>query len=328
MHIKQFIGAARLFIRSCREFAPGSLYIFLKNHIIRRTKNILRIKEETQPDILGIEITTYCPWRCKDCYVPVELRKDRTVIEEDLLSLTLTQTRKYGIRLYGYMGGEPMREDTIPLILKVASQNRDLTFIICTNGYDIARHGASQFINAPNVGVLLSFDGFEETNDGIRGRGSYKNVMQAASQLNQLKRIFGASITVRRENIDEVLSTDFISHLSNQGFKYVALVKYCATDEAHKDCEVTDNEIISRLAQLRMKTMTWPIFLQTNLVGDFFSFNRRSAHHTIYLGIRGDIYVKRENMLLPIGNVWSQTFEGIMTENTVVYGEKYYPINL
>jgi hypothetical protein len=54
MHIKQCIGLVRLSIRSCREFAPDSLYIFLKNHIIRRAKNILRIKKVVKPDILGI----------------------------------------------------------------------------------------------------------------------------------------------------------------------------------------------------------------------------------------------------------------------------------
>jgi hypothetical protein len=25
--------------------------------------------------------------------------------------------------------------------------------------------------------------------------------------------------------------------LSNQGFKYIALIKYCATDKVHRDCE-------------------------------------------------------------------------------------------
>lgn len=248
-------------------------------------------------------------------------------MKEDLLSLALAQTKKYGIRLYGYMGGEPMREDIIPLILKIASQNRDLTFIICTNGYYIAQHGIPYFINAPNIGVLLSLDGFEETNDIIRGEGSYHNIMEAANQLKRFKRIFGASITIRRENVNEVLSTDFISHLSNRGFKYIALLKYCASDEAHQNGEVKDKEIISRLAQLRMKTMTWPIFLQTNLLGDFFSFSRRSAHHTIYVGIQGDIYVKRENMLLSIGNMKHKSLKEIIAKNVAVYAKKYYPIN-
>jgi hypothetical protein len=74
--------------------------------------------------------------------------------------------------------------------------------------------------------------------------------------------------------------------------------------------------------------MTWPIFLQTNLIGDFFSFSRKSAHHTIYVGMQGDIYVKRESILLSLGSVKHTPFKEIVTGNVAVYASKYYPIDL
>ena len=160
---------------------------------------------------------------------------------------------------------------------------------------------------------MLSFNGFEKTNDKIRGKDTYNNTMRAAYKLRKLKRVFGASITISKENINEVLTINFTQHLINQGFKYVAWIKYYATNEDNKIFEVEDKELIERLTELRRQTMTWPVFLQTNLVGDFYSFTRQSAHHTIYMGINGDIHAKREDMLLYLGNIKQESFEKIIS---------------
>ena len=143
MHARQLISLSGLFLRACQGFTPDTYYIFLKNHIIRRVKNILQFNTKIKPDIFGIELSTFCPWDCSDCYVPKEMRRDKTIIKEDLLLSALRQVRQVGIRLCGFMGGEPIRKETVPLIYKAASQNSDLTFIICTNGDYIFRNDVS-----------------------------------------------------------------------------------------------------------------------------------------------------------------------------------------
>ena len=214
MHPKQLIGLGKLTYNSMKNISLYSSAIFGANYTYRGiNRKLSQYRGNANPDVLGIEVTSYCPRRCRGCYVPEQIKNDIGVIDESLLLSAISQAKKLRIRNFGFLGGEPMNEYTIPITLTAASQNPFLSFVYCTNGDYIARNDVSYFIRHHNVGFLLSIDGFRETNDAIRGKNSYSNVMNASKQLRDLRRIISASVTVRNENIDEVFSDDFINHL-------------------------------------------------------------------------------------------------------------------
>ncbi len=228
MHPQQLIGLGKLTYSSIKDTSPYSFAIFGVNYAHRGiNRRLLRYGgEDIRPDVFGIEVTNYCSRVCEGCYVPEEIRNDMEVIDEHLLLSSISQAKKFGIRNFGFLGGEPMNKHTIPLTLKAVSKNPLLSFVYCTNGDYIAKNDVSYFQKHNNVGFLLSLDGFEDMNDSIRGKNAYSNVMDASKQLSSLRKIISASVTVRDNNIDEVFSDDFINHLIDNGFKYVVWIKY------------------------------------------------------------------------------------------------------
>ena len=83
-----------------------------------------------------------------------------------------------------------------------------------------------------NVVHGYSYNNKEKT-DNRRGEGVYDRVMQSMKNLHDNGLIFGVSVTVTTENMEEVYSEDFISKLSELGCKAVIFVEFVpVTDEA------------------------------------------------------------------------------------------------
>lgn len=322
MHPKQLIGLSKLFYNSFKDSSLYSVAIFGFNFAsLSINRKLSRNKDYRSPNFLGLEITNYCTKNCKGCYVPEEMRKDKTIVDEKLLSSAIYQAKKLGIRDFGFFGGEPINEDTVPVALKATSENPFLGFLCCTNGEYIARNDVSFFKDSPNIGFCLSIDGFEKTNDNIRGKGSYSDIMDASKQLKYLKSLFSAFVTVRKENFDEALSEDFVNHLIDRDFKYIMWGRYNNPD--YKDPEVADEDFSRKLKELREKTMTKQLFQNADLVGDFFSFNGRNAQYTNYMCVNGDMRIEREDMSETIGNLNEKGMREILGDNLEKYSEKY-----
>ncbi|NIO22152.1 MAG: radical SAM protein [Candidatus Aenigmarchaeota archaeon] len=264
-------------------------------------------------DVLVFETTYYCTKNCRGCYIPKEKRKEKTVIDEKFLLSTIKQAKKLGIRNYGFFGGEPLSEHAIPVSLMAADENPNLTFIYCTNGEYVAANDVSFFKNYPNIAFFLSIDGFEETNDNIRGKGSYSSIIEASKKLKHMRRAQSAFVTIRKENIDEVLSEDFLNHLLERGFNYIQWAKY--ENNANNGEEVPNEELHTKLKGFRDKTMKMPVFQNTDIMGEFFCLDPKKSQNKIYLSLDGDMRIEREDMSEIIGNLNEKTMEDILYNN-------------
>jgi len=83
-------------------------------------------------------------------------------------------------------GGEPfLYPDLFPLVHYM--KKAGLPVSINTNGTHLAKH-AEEIVRERWTAVFVSLDGFEETNDRIRGKGSYRRVVEGFQAINEEKR--------------------------------------------------------------------------------------------------------------------------------------------
>lgn len=177
-------------------------------------ENILYASE--LPQEIGIQLLYNCNLRCKMCYQWNEnglFRKlNKNVIAKEIspeiVSSILEDTKNANSKLFLW-GGEPFYHSQWKEIAKILSKyNRWVT--ICTNGILIEKNLETILPISENLVLLISLDGFEEQNDELRGKGTFKKVIQQIKQLIELrdKGIYKGVIS-----INTVINNFLIPHL-------------------------------------------------------------------------------------------------------------------
>ena len=174
------------------------------------------------PVSLSIEVTYWCNRRCNGCYVPDEIKKDKKTIEQGLLESTVTQANKLGIPFVGFAGGEPLSPVSRPGIFKALAQHKLNPFFVYTNG-DFVRNALPEIKANHNLAYMVSLDGLKEEHDAVRGKGSFDKVTAAFQELGAARKLYGASVTVRKPSYDVIGSADFFNYLSQNGVKFVRI---------------------------------------------------------------------------------------------------------
>jgi MoaA/NifB/PqqE/SkfB family radical SAM enzyme len=105
-----------------------------------------------------------------------------------------------------------------------------------------------------NLIPIISIEGKRETTDARRGAGIYQRLQSAMLHLHHRGLLFGASITVTKENMDEVLSDSFIHELSDSGCKAMIYVEYVPMDHQSAALALDDETrvlMVQRLEEVR-----------------------------------------------------------------------------
>lgn len=82
-----------------------------------------------------------------------------------------------------------------------------------------------------NLLPIISIEGHAEVTDNRRGNGVYEKVTEAMGNIRDRGLIFGVSVTVTTENIQEVYSDEFIEYLDSLGCKAVIYVEFVPVTE-------------------------------------------------------------------------------------------------
>ncbi len=179
------------------------------------------------PPFLIASITSACNLHCAGCYSrssnaccdakPVD---QLTAQEWDRI---FCEAQELGISFILLAGGEPMlRYD----VLQQAAEHPDILFPIFTNGTYLHEKYLDYLDEHRNLLPIISIEGNEAVTDARRGEGVYQKVTAAMQSIRDRGMIFGASVTVTTENIDEVYSDAFLDSLSSLGCKAVIYVEY------------------------------------------------------------------------------------------------------
>ena len=223
----------------------------------RATK--LRMKEEKEglhvPPFLIASITSNCNLHCAGCYsrsnhATVDCKPVKQLTGEEWLSV-FKQADELGVSFILLAGGEPMlRRD----VIEAAGDMPNVLFPIFTNGTFLDEKYCDLFDKRRNLIPIMSIEGGKEETDSRRGNGIYDRLIKNMDALKSRGLIFGASVTVTKENVKSCLSDEFLSSLQEKGCKAVFFIEYVPVTEESKDLAPDDEDrefVKARIAKLR-----------------------------------------------------------------------------
>jgi len=239
------------------EIDPGIRKKLVSNTILNaillgRARQIQIEQEEGihVPFTLLIDPTSACNLKCVGCWAGEYRKHDQ--LEPELLDRIFCEAKELGIYAVVMSGGEPFM---YPYLFDIAEKHNDMVFMIYTNGTKIDEQVADRLRELGNISPAISIEGWEERTDHRRGKGVFRRITQAMDYLKERGVLFGASITITRENVEEVASDEFIDFLIEKGVKYVWTFHYIPIgSEPNLDLMVLPEQrawLVNRIFQLR-----------------------------------------------------------------------------
>ena len=236
------------------------------------------------------------------------------------------QSRDLGISFIVLAGGEPMmRED----VLLKASNFPEILFPVFTNGTLLNGNYLELFDGNRNLIPVLSIEGDRDVTDSRRGEGVYSQVTDSMQLMKDNDLIFGASVTVTKDNLNYAVSEEFINLLKSSGCKVLFFIEFVPVD-GNEDLAPSDEErelLMEEIADLREKH---PEMLFMSFPGDekstggclaagrgFFHINYHGGAEPCPASPYSDINVRDATILevLDSGFFKSLREDGILTED-------------
>jgi MoaA/NifB/PqqE/SkfB family radical SAM enzyme len=134
----------------------------------------------------------------------------RSYISVELFDNILKQAKAYNLQHIAFTGGEPTLHPQFGEIIDTVVKY-GYTYHFVTNAWNFLQ--VWKMLNNPRFpgrlgklsGVSISLDGAtEKTNDYIRGKGSFKKILQAISILKVKNIDISVQITINKKNFDEI----------------------------------------------------------------------------------------------------------------------------
>ena len=232
-------------------------YLLASRKASARRLKLEKEENELVPAFLIASITSSCNLHCAGCYARANQACDDEAPVEQLTGddwkKIFQEAEDLGVSFILLAGGEPLlRYD----VIEAAGEFENILFPIFTNGTMIGEKYLELFKKHRNLLPVVSIEGREEKTDNRRGEGVYGLVLNRMEQLNDNGILFGTSVTVTTENMDEVYSDAFIDRLSERGVKIVFFIEFVPVTEDSTYLAPGDAErkvMEERLAALRQR---------------------------------------------------------------------------
>ncbi len=195
------------------------------------------------PPFLIASITSECNLHCAGCYSRCN---EATVDEKPVEQLSLVdwsrvfdEASELGISFILLAGGEPLlRRD----VIEAAGKRSDILFPVFTNGTYMDERYFKLFDKHRNLVPILSIEGRSDATDKRRGEGVYDTLIKNMREFKKRGLVFGVSVTVTTENLQEVTSDGFLDELSDMNCKAVIYVEYVPVSDKSKELAIGDSE--------------------------------------------------------------------------------------
>lgn len=202
--------------------------------------------------------TAACNLKCTGCWA-AEYGKN-TSLDYSVMEKIIREGKELGIYMYILSGGEPLvRKDDI---IRLCEEHSDCMFLSFTNATLVDEAFASEVERVGNLAFAISVEGFEEETDMRRGKGTYREVMQAMDILRRHGVIFGFSTCYHSKNVDVVGSEKWVDFMIEKGctfgwyFTYIPVGK-----DAVLDLLARPEQREYMLRKVREYRVTKPIFI-------------------------------------------------------------------
>lgn len=165
------------------------------------------------PPFCFFAITGKCSLRCAGCWID-----DRNEISPELLDAAIKSAAAQAVYFHTLLGGEPL---LYPDLWKLIARHQKCYFQIITSGQTLDENTSDEIRKLGNVTPLISIDGFEQANDARRGAGTFTKAISACATLQQKKILYGVACVVTSENLEDVVTADFVQRFIDLGAMYL-----------------------------------------------------------------------------------------------------------
>lgn len=174
------------------------------------------------PWTILLDPTSGCNLHCIGCWAAEYGNKLNLTLEE--MDSIITQAKELGCYFFLYSGGEPLmrKKDLITL----CERHPNAAFLAFTNGTLIDEAFADELLRVKNFVPAISVEGFEETTDVRRGKGTYAAVVWAMNLLKERKLAFGISCCYTSQNWNIIGSEAYYDAMIELGAKFMWLFTY------------------------------------------------------------------------------------------------------
>ena len=268
------------------------------------------------PPFLIASITSSCNLHCAGCYsrsnhATEDGKPIAQLTGEEWLRI-FNEADELGVSFILLAGGEPMlRWD----IIEAAGRMQNILFPIFTNGTYMNDKYFALFDKCRNLIPVLSIEGGKAETDDRRGEGIYECQTGNMDRLKEKDLVFGASVTVTKENLQEAFSDAFLDELADRGCKAVFFIEYVPVTEESKHLAPDDEDrefVKTSIARLREER---PEMLFVSFPGDekssggclaagrgFFHINSHGGAEPCPFSAYSDINVKDTSLREAIGS--------------------------
>ena len=202
---------------------------------------------------ISLELTHRCNLRCVTCGAPLRGagRSSEELSAEDLSDI-LADARDLGARSVVLVGSEPtMRRDLVTIVQDAKRLGYDVCLI--TNGTKLTPSISSQLVSAGLDRVVISIDGPQETNDMIRGTGSFdlaisglRNLIASKKDQCRLQPQIDLHCTVCKLNVDSLCELATVAH--DLGMKKLNFQLLSEVNEDEVSCSRIDGDTVCDVA--------------------------------------------------------------------------------
>src|SRR5664279_3232397 len=197
-----------------RRFIAGFIAsLFFRNPEV--SAELKRTHGISAPSLLAISPSMRCNLRCTGCYAGNYSRKDDLPVET--VDRVLKEAESIGTRTFIIIGGEPFMWRPL---LDLIQDHPNSFFQVFTNATLINEDTADRIVELGNMAPAISIEGGRDVTDARRGTGTYDRVIAAMERLRDRGAIFSFSATASRDNLDEVISEEFIDTMIEKGALY------------------------------------------------------------------------------------------------------------
>lgn len=226
----------------------------------KRRQYYLKREDLTVPPIMIISVTNRCNLNCTGCYANAQDRDYNDEMDLKQIRYLVADAKAIGVGIIMLAGGEPLIREGL---LDIIYDHPDLLFVMFTNGMLIKGDTLTRMEKMKNLVPAVSLEGNKSQTDERRGHGSYDRILDTMRVMDKKKMLFGTSITLTRENINQVLADSFLTDLEATGVRSLFLIEYVPCNGDADLCLTPSQKdyLLQRVEHIRSEYVMLPVAL-------------------------------------------------------------------
>lgn len=223
--------AKRFYLRNHK----GRMFMIRMASSLRKSARIRTAYEKKGvhiPPVLIASIASSCNLSCAGCYaragkISPQGRTPGQMEVSDWEGI-FAEASGIGMSFVLLAGGEPLLRREM---IQAATGHKNMFFPVFTNGTMVDEEYMALFDKHRHMVPVLSIEGSDAQTDARRGCGIAARVWETAEAFKERGILYGASITVTRENKEEVTGQAFVDRLRERGCGVLLYVEYIPVTE-------------------------------------------------------------------------------------------------